>query len=78
MIFRVGQKVVCIDDQQRDFGFSWRRPFLKRGEVYIVRWHGEYFRVEDGNTYEGVRLVGLIRDGEDDTPWAANRFRPVV
>ncbi len=76
MTFRVGQKVVCVDDadcfDQRWLGL---RAAIRNGNVYQIAWTGL------GRTGTPcVRLVSVRRDHPDqpDAPFGAFRFRPVV
>lgn len=82
-MFRVGQKVVCVDDAIHD---EWKAPGfvyvggldgLKKGEIYTVR-AVEFDSIEVAESLvleEIVRptLYTLDRDG-----FRASRFRPVV
>ena len=82
MNFRVGQKVVCVDDAE-DFpdveGIDWRPLEIKKGNIYVVRWCGPHTDNILG-TEICVRLVGFVRpdDDYDDLPFRASRFRPIV
>lgn len=86
-MFRVGMKVVCVDDGvgpfMKEAGGIWDAP-IKNKEIYTIRWCGEYTYVgpRGSITAPCVRLVGINRPdplwGEEDRPFAASRFRPVV
>ena len=76
--FYVGQDVVCIDDK------TLPKMYLeiREGEVYKIRWIGMHKAYLHGE-YLGVRLEGIYRGecpqfGDDDTPFAARRFRPLI
>lgn len=76
MTFHVGQKVVCVDDvppmKPGVIYLPWDHK-IARGEVYVVRWIG------DDRDETCVRLQGVYRNYYGaDTPYFANRFRPVV
>lgn len=76
--FYVGQQVACVDDT---------RPFdqifeLKKGEVYTIRHVGVYNSYLAGE-YLGVWLAGITRGpcpftNDEDPPYRASRFRPLV
>lgn len=88
MTFRVGQKVVCIDDSstdpairaslQRD-GMVW--PI--KGTIYTVRWIGcWHFRDQ---YHPAVRLIEIVNpiiawsDGTaDELAFISSRFRPLI
>jgi hypothetical protein len=70
MAFRVGQKVVCVDDRCDDNGWSWQ--WLTRGQVYTIKSFAITF---NGNP--GVHLVEVVRDNRD-AAFRQSRFRPVV
>lgn len=79
MNFRVGQKVVCVDDAPSD-GRRSTLPWdyrIQRGQVYVVRWKGIY-NCSYGDTIYGVRLDGIERSPGLDTPYRSDRFRPLV
>lgn len=85
-MFRVGQKVICVDvgptpglgNVSEEAG-----PLLEEGRIYIVRWVGE-------NPYEPwrvygtcLRVEGIERRQDKDPDWSdfpfrATRFRPIV
>lgn len=78
MNFRVGQKVVCVDDRRRRLGY--RMDGLISGDVYVIRWAGDVGHPIFGN-YLGVRIAGIDRGSDrycDDLPYAADRFRPLA
>lgn len=78
MTFRIGQKVVCVDDA--DF---WSRSLVARpvkGAVYTVR---DFTRGIDANGLcgEGVLLVGVnnpLGFGGNEHGFKFARFRPIV
>lgn len=83
MTFHVGQKVVCVDDQDTHVDGIQE---LERGKIYTVRWVGqqEAYRTYDyrwQRAYLGVRLVEISPRGDCavvwDTPFCVTRFRPV-
>lgn len=90
MAFRVGQKVVCVDDDPR----SYRAPDdpapigliqVERGSTYIIRWAGPAALWRAKYNWHGpssycVRVEGIFRGGTNgnDTPFDAGRFRPLV
>jgi hypothetical protein len=73
MTFRVGQKVVCVNDNGRSLRPSWE-ILPVRGETYTIR------------CIEGraVRLAEIINDpfpyseGLGELKFLASRFRPIV
>ncbi len=81
--FRVGQKVVCIDDRYdayRAYLIGACRvqsgdPYVKRGTIYTIREIGCVHHCAPSLLC--VRVVELKTDDED-SPLAAARFRPVV
>lgn len=78
MTFKIGEQVVCVNDAVP----SEQYIEIKKGEIYIVRWIGMYRNYLHGD-YLGVRLVGIERGicpqfGDEDTPFRADRFRPLV
>ncbi len=83
MNFRVGQKVVCVDDSVV-VGFP-KGGMLMRGHVYTVRQIGTTVRGEVGVHLNEVRLtsepgcVGIV-SGKPyiDAFYRAARFRPAV
>jgi hypothetical protein len=80
--FRVGQKVVCINDRFKNVSID---QGIRKGQVYTVRWAGHYRHYVDGDFY-GLKLVELYRGNDDgpegygaaDMPFRATRFRPLV
>jgi hypothetical protein len=72
-MFRVGQKVVCVDDRSN----LWTAPWIKRGRIYEIAG----FTAGTGDPLglfpdsgSDVLLVGIHKPGG----FAAARFRPVV
>lgn len=63
MTFRVGQKVVCVND---GLVFLLGTPDLKRGQIYTVR--KVYM-----NTGDLMLRLENVSSG-----WVATRFRPIV
>ncbi len=82
--FRVGQKVVLVDDSTRGEGlpakvFGFAVP--RRGEVYTVRFVGtvgfgrkSVLLLEEINNHHAAMMLGLVIE----PALAADRFRPVV
>lgn len=73
-----GDQVVCIDDSTLPEQYLG----IRAGETYKCRWIGPC-RTYLGGDYLGIRLEGISRGvcpefGEEDPPFAARRFRPVV
>lgn len=81
-IFHVGQKVVCVDDRFRNVSID---QGIRKGQIYTVRWVGNYRHYVDGDFY-GIKLMELYRGNDDgpegygavDMPFRASRFRPLV
>jgi hypothetical protein len=80
MMFHVGQKVVCVDDE---FGFADRlslRELPVKGNVYIIR------DMPLGMAIDGSRRIGLLLQGikNNEGPRGIEhcfnpmRFRPIV
>lgn len=80
MMFHVGQKVVCVNDVPTNPRLRPARAFIKRGNIYEIRWIGSC-PFEPWRDYDPfVRLVGIHRNGDHeypDFPFAGFRFRPV-
>lgn len=82
MMFHVGQKVVCVNDegQSPESGQRW----ITKGHVYVISWVGNYRNIRRGKNAHCVRLDGIDRSGlyngraYHDTPFYASRFRPVI
>ncbi|MDM9629591.1 CAP-Gly domain protein [Rhizobium sp. S152] len=80
--FHVGQKVVCIDDTFKHVSID---QGIRKGEIYTIRWVGEYTHYIDG-TFFGIKLQEIDRGNDDgpegygaaDMPFRATRFRPLV
>lgn len=83
MAFRVGQKVVYIDDHD-DQSWEGRRPnHVREKEIYTIRWCGEY-NFENGPS-PAVYLSEVKNpksrwfDGSCSEPaFGAERFRPLI
>lgn len=79
---RVGDRVVCINDK---FPFVSLDQQIREGEIYTVRWAGNFTHYIDGSFY-GIKLAEIDRRNDDgpegygyaDMPFRADRFRPVV
>ena len=78
--FYVGQEVVCINAKQPS---NTTLPSeLVEGQIYKIRWLGIHKHYLEGE-YVGVRIEGVDRGicqiwGDVDTPFRADRFRPLV
>jgi len=80
--FHVGQKVVCINDRFKNVSID---QGIRKGQIYTVRWSGQYRHYVDGDFY-GIKLMELYRGNDDgpegygavDMPFRASRFRPLV
>ena len=80
--FRVGQKVVCVNDRFKNVSID---QGIRKGQIYTVRWVGSYRHYIDGDFY-GIKLMELHRGNDDgpegygavDMPFRASRFRPLV
>jgi hypothetical protein len=73
MTFRVGQKVVCVDDRSN----LWTAPWIKRGCIYEISGftagtHDPLGLFPDNSS--DILLVGIEKPGG----FAAERFRPIV
>jgi hypothetical protein len=75
MTFRVGQKVVCVDDRHSG---EWSAQWVKIGSVYTVAAVGVEPHLPTahlrGIEYITIRLVGVMKPGS----FASVRFRPIV
>lgn len=63
MSFRIGEEIVCIDDElhlEEQNGAQGGLDGLKKGQLYHVRWCGECEAHTPGKMY--VRLVEIFRD----------------
>jgi len=81
MMFRIGQKVVCIDDSMNPETVDYTPCRPRKGEVYTVRG----FLVQDHIEGYGVYLEELLNPSiiwsdqdEKEWPFKPDRFRPVV
>lgn len=80
--FRIGQRVVCVDDQFKNVSID---QGIRAGQEYTVRWAGQYRHYVDGDFY-GVKLLEVDRGddsgpegyGAADMPFRGSRFRPMV
>lgn len=74
-MFRVGQKVVCVDAN------GHLMDGLKRGGVYTVAWIGEFKHPIRGHRGLCVHLVEILRTRcpvyDIDVPYRTSRFRPL-
>ena len=79
MTFRIGQKVVCVDDSGHP---SFAPVEVKKGCIYTISWVGMHTHPAAGKI-ECLRLVEVARracaiDPDGNMPFRATRFRPVV
>lgn len=76
MDFFVGQKVVCVNDVIPP---TWvgvdPQWFIKKGEIYTIRWVGMHNSSFFGNSVS-LRLAGIVRT-DGDVPFNGCRFKPV-
>jgi len=70
MTFRVGQKVVCVDDTTPE-GFDWYKMPIKKGAIYTVSQSGL------SSWLDGAPAIHLS-EVKRSVPFWASRFRPVV
>lgn len=76
-----GDKIVCVDAKRAPT--TTLETGLKEGEIYTIRTIGMHRHYIDGD-YLGVRLAEIDRGldpsdlRDDDMPFRASRFRPVV
>lgn len=79
MAFRVGQKVVCVDDAPPSYFWSdGDMGGLKKGAIYEVRWVGMFDHPMLGS-HLCIHVAGISRLAKGrDWPFNVNRFRPVV
>lgn len=73
MAFRVGQKVVCVDDVA-DARRSWGCAPLRKGAIYHVR---DYVPSYYGTDEPVIRLCEIVRRN-DECGFRAARFEAVV
>lgn len=81
-MFHIGQKVVCVNDRNSKFRNGFWDGLLKKGNIYTIRWTGEFPWEPDRKCGLGVRLIEIHRGLEfinawDDYPFGAYRFRPI-
>lgn len=81
MTFRVGQKVVCVDDRPTDAAGGKE---LERGKIYTVRWCGVWGWPGVYKDEVCVRIEEVLRGADEwnpscvDMPFGCHRFRPIV
>ncbi len=76
MAFRVGQKVVCVDDRP---GLLTGKRELRRGEIYtITGFDTEDKRLEHPGLYLAETPEKFHPNWRFPVGWAPERFRPVV
>ncbi len=79
MSFRVGQKVVCIDDKPNGLHKSWGDSPIYKGQIYVIRDIEIGFRHPFAGVEDCVRLEGIDRTYYGvDWPYRKSRFRPLV
>ncbi len=70
MNFRIGQKVVCIDDS----------PATMSGERHLVK--GRVYEIEGFTAIGGLHLAGVPRTDRhswgEHRGWSPRRFRPIA
>jgi hypothetical protein len=80
-MFRVGQKVVCVDDSPTDADGGKE---LERGQIYTVRWCGVWGWPSVYKDEVCVRIFEVVRGPDEwvpecvDLPFSVHRFRPIV
>lgn len=81
-MFRVGQKVVCVDSKLPTHARNRNMDGLTEGAIYTIRATDVWCWVND--RYDGVYLVEIVRavvpgcEHEPEVPFWKHRFRPVV
>ncbi len=82
--FKVGQKVVCVNIEHAQH-YQPLCLFLTVGNIYTIRWIGMFTWFTRTSFQEklGVRLEEVISDRDcnvngPDTPFFADRFRPLI
>jgi len=83
MNFRIGQKVVCINDGTLDPTRLSAGRWIKAGNIYTIRWLGEFPWKPDRQKDRAIRLVEINRGGSrqdewSDYPFSLSRFRPTI
>lgn len=80
-MFRIGQKVICIDDSMNPETVDYTPMRPRKGEIYTIRG----FLVQDHIDGYGVYLEELLNPSiiwsdqdEKEWPFKPGRFRPVV
>ena len=80
MIFRAGQKVVCIDDKFPIQFWDWADYIPREGAVYTVRWFDAVRHGITGQRIPGILLNEIINPtfgGRGEMHFWTRRFRPV-
>lgn len=83
-IFRVGQKVVCVDDTpSRISTGGFTKTNLIKNNIYTVQWVGD-FSYGSWGVKPALLLEEISRDGiccgqmYENYPYGAHRFRPAA
>ncbi len=77
MGFKIGQKVVCVDDVVNHPHVSWGEYPIHKGQIYVIRGICPNFHHPSQGVVSGVRLEGIHRP-RTDCPYRKSRFRPLV
>lgn len=82
-MFKMGQKVVCVDDSHRRPAHEPASLYIRAGQVYTIRWVGECPFEPWREEGPCVRLCEVVRPNNEreewsDFPFRASRFRAVV
>ena len=77
--FRVGQKIVCVDDNKNKnpppFGFRWTGKIsISKGNVYTIKSIGVHPVI--GSTC--VELIEVMKRSDTDYGYNVCRFRPLI
>lgn len=74
MTFRVGQKVVCVDDSAGEFSYLFSDPDrLVLNKIYEIE------RIYDDQLgYSLVALIGVSLNCYPKNGWRSSRFHPLV
>ena len=79
MAFRVGQKIVCVDDTYNEHQAHYVSAWIKCGDIYTVR---AILPPDFCSPLPGVALEEIIGQPhpiwDEECGWRSARFRPVV
>lgn len=81
MTFRVGQKVVCVDDSVNPETVDYTPCRPRKGEIYTVRGLIVQPHIEGYGMYlEEIPNPAIIWSDQDELEWPfkPERFRPIV